>query len=149
MKKILIIFALFISATLAAQTKIDLSQSEFFAGLNENPAKSGKVNLFEDDRLQKLVQKHIDLNNQSKGIPGWRVQIYFGSGKQARDKAQDARTTFLKLYPSIKSYIIYQAPYFKVRVGDFRSKFEALKLKKQITTQFESTWVVEDLISFQ
>ena len=79
---------------------------------------------------------------------GWRVQIFLGSGRDAEKKAEDTKRSFLEKYPDYGAYVTYQAPFFKVKVGDFRrnDKTRAWKFKKQLESDFQTTWVVEDQI---
>lgn len=75
-------------------------------------------------------------------IEGYRVQLYFGS----REKATDVKTEFLKNYPTVKSYISYLAPNFRVRVGNFRTQMAAEAFLVRAKKQFPSAYVVTDKI---
>ncbi|HPS12603.1 MAG TPA: SPOR domain-containing protein, partial [Prolixibacteraceae bacterium] len=48
---------------------------------------------------------------------------------------------------NMKVYVLFQSPDFKVRVGDFRTKSEALKLRNQLKNEFPSVFIIDDLIS--
>lgn len=107
----------------------------------------GLVKIQQDPRILELVQKHVKSSELANGIDGWRIQIYNSSGRVARDEANDERTRFLNKYPDLKAYLIYQPPYFKIRVGDYRSKQEAYKMYKQIVKQFPVSYLVPDKIN--
>ena len=77
-------------------------------------------------------------------MPGYRIQIYFGSERKG---ALDAKTKFLQAYPETEVYLIYQQPYFKVRAGDFRDRFEAHALYKKLLTEFDKVFIVPDKIN--
>jgi len=52
-------------------------------------------------------------------------------------------------FPDIASYILFENPgYFKVRVGDFRSKTEATRLFLLISKDFPDAYMVPDFINF-
>jgi len=56
---------------------------------------------------------------------------------------------FISKFPDINSYQLYADPgYFKIRVGDFRTKAEAAKLFLLITKQFPDAYLVPDFINF-
>jgi hypothetical protein len=74
------------------------------------------------------------------------VEIFFSSELNARQKAQNIKNEFLSSYSGYSAYISYISPDFKVRVGDFRTKNEALKLMKEIQGQFPKAFVVPDVI---
>jgi len=90
------------------------------------------------------VKKRIAINKRQKGIPGYRVQIFFGS---KRKDALEVKADFLKKYPDINAYTKYDEPYFKVRVGDFRTQLKAQKLHKEISGNFPNAFIVNDLIA--
>ncbi len=103
----------------------------------------GKITYIQDNDITSLINKHVICSENNKTISGYRVQIHFGS---EREKAKDIRTRFLKSYPEISAYEVYQQPNFKIRVGDFRTKLEAQKFQRMIVSEFTSSFVVSDEI---
>lgn len=107
----------------------------------------GDVFLYQDWRLLNLVKKHASINDNT--FPGWRVQIFFASGGSAPDQANDLKTKFLTKYDNkYGAYIVYDAPYFKLRVGDFRTRAEAMGFKDLISKNYPNSWVVQDFINY-
>ena len=52
-----------------------------------------------------------------------------------------------QLYPELKAYLLYQAPYFRLRVGNFRDKDEAEEYRKLLSKEFpNSVFLVRDTI---
>ena len=121
-----IIFCLFFFTTLALKSNAQV-------GAN-NP----QVN---DSLIKLLMKRHITINKIKQSIPGYRVQIYFGNN---RNKATEVKNDFMRLYTDVPSYLLYQQPNFKIRVGDFKTRLEAMKLLKQIQPVFESAFIVKD-----
>lgn len=74
-------------------------------------------------------------------MPGYRIQIYFGS---ERAKANTYRSDFLQEYPDMGAYVIYQQPNFKLRVGDFKTRLEAAKFLTEMQTRFAVAFIVND-----
>lgn len=97
-----------------------------------------------DPKLDTLIERNIAANKAANSIPGYRIQVFFGSERKA---AQDAKAKFLQLYPDQEAYLIYQQPYFKVRVGDFRTRLEAYALFKKILPEFDKIFIVPDKIN--
>ena len=100
----------------------------------------------QDPRLEDLVRLHMRRNQQGGKMQGYRVEIFFSSDLNARQRAQQIKGEFLGSYPDINVYITYVSPDFKVRVGDFRTRNEALKLMNEIQGRFPKAFVVPDLI---
>lgn len=128
-------------------TSGNLKEIPVIQSLHSADTTKGKIQLRGDARINELVKRHAAASEAAAGIDGWRIQIYNSSGRVARDEANDERTRFLNKYPELKAYLIYQPPYFKIRVGDYRSKQEAYKMYKQIVKQFPVSYLVPDNIN--
>jgi hypothetical protein len=102
----------------------------------------------QDPELIRLIELHIRKNESIKGMNGFRVEIFFSSALDARQKALQTKAVFLRDYPDMNVYVIYVSPDFKVRVGDFRTKNEALALMKLVQNQFPKAFIVPDIIEF-
>ncbi|MBI4929835.1 MAG: SPOR domain-containing protein [Bacteroidetes bacterium] len=99
-------------------------------------------NIIQDKRLNELVLKHILINEAKKGkMKGYRVQIHFGPEKA---KALDVKSKFISQNHKVDAYLDYQQPYFKIRVGDCRTKLEAYKLLQEIFSDFPGAFIVSD-----
>ena len=103
---------------------------------------SFKTKVVQDYRIDKLNNTHIE----SYSLIGYRIQIYSGNKKQP---AREARLQFSKAFKDVKAHETYQQPYFKVRVGDFRTKLEALKFQKELTGLFPNCFIVKDHIAIE
>lgn len=134
-------------------TVIVFSQTETFkiedSGITPSEIKTtnGTVLITQDLRLRQIVKRHIEVSNNK--FDGWRVQIFFGSGQKAMAQAQNAKKKFLIRYGNKNgAYIVYDSPFFKVRVGDFRTKAEAMYFKSQIKRTFPQSWVIPDKVYY-
>ncbi len=113
-----------------------------------------ELNVYQDARVDSMLKNHISMNQRKKGtdgkqgMDGYRLEIFFSSGLNARGKALEVKTDFLKNFPEENAYISFLSPNFKVRVGDFRTKNEAIKLKHKIRRHYPNAFVVKDIIQF-
>ena len=99
-------------------------------------------NIIQDKRVNELVLKHVLINEAKRGtMKGYRVQIHFGPEKA---KALEVKSKFLTQNRTTSAYLDYQQPYFKIRVGDFRTKAEAYKLLQEISGDFPGAFIVND-----
>jgi hypothetical protein len=106
--------------------------------------KDSTLILTRDERLDKLITKQKDYNTFKQTIPGYRVQIYFGG---VRPKASEVKIEFTREHPTIPAYLTYSAPNYKVRVGDFRTRLEAMKFMKSIEGLYPTIFIVPDEIT--
>jgi len=108
-------------------------------------AQKGNITVIESDGISSLVQKHILLNSKQKTI-GWRIQIFFDSGNNSKSKAYSKKGVFMAMYPDMNVYLMFQSPYYKVRVGDFRTRMDAEGFKQKLLGEFPDAFVVKDEI---
>lgn len=113
-----------------------------FLGLNAIYAQSS-IQIHGINELDSLVLKNQEQNKIANGIQGYRVQLFFGSERKA---AMDAKTKFLQMMPNESVYLIYQQPYFKVRVGDYRTKIEAEAVYRKLLPSFDKLFIIPDKI---
>ncbi len=102
------------------------------------------VQIQSDSKLDTLINKNIAENKSTNAIAGFRIQIFFGS---ERKNALDAKAKVLQLFPDADVYLLYQQPYFKVRVGDYRTKLEAHHMFKELLPHFDKIFIVPDKIN--
>ena len=119
-----------------------IGQQSYYDIVNSNPS------IQRDVRLDSLVMRHRRINQQKNGFEGYRVQLFSGTGTEVRLQANNLRAEFMVLNPDIPAYLIYQAPNFKVRVGDFRTELEAIHMQRELSYQFPGGFVARDLIKF-
>lgn len=107
---------------------------------------SAQVTVVADPAIDLLVAKHIRINEEGKGFPGFRVQIFSDSGNGARERANEKRSAFVSKYPDVPAYLDFNNPNFIVRVGDFRTKLEARKFLNTVAVDFPYSFVRKDMI---
>lgn len=57
---------------------------------------------------------------------GYRVQVFDDNNpRTARAEAEKRRSQVLSLYPDMSVYVTFDSPYWRVKVGDFRTRAEA------------------------
>jgi len=99
-----------------------------------------------DPHIDQLIEKHRQYNLSNPGVDGFRVQIFFDSGNNSKKAAQTAREKFMEVYPEVIAYLTFNSPYYRVRVGDFRTKLEAEGFLFQLTTAYPNAFTVPDRI---
>jgi hypothetical protein len=103
---------------------------------------TGKVIVIEDLRVKEMMGKYIEMNEKCRNrIKGYRVQIHFGAEKS---RAREMKAKFLMRFSEVPAYELYEQPYFKIRVGDFRTRLDAFRFHKQISPEFPGSFIVED-----
>lgn len=108
-------------------------------------AQKSYLKINKDADLDSLIEKNKNLNKIKNGMDGFRIQLFSGT---ERNNANQLKAKFLAAYPTVPAYLIYQQPYFKLRVGDFRNKMEAQYLFNNLSSEFNQAILVADKINF-
>ena len=112
------------------------------------------VKIYQDDRIDSLLNLHKKVNEyhlaneEHDGIEGYRISLYFESGNNSKALTTNVKNQFLRRYSQVGAYIIYVAPYYRLRVGDFRSKIEAERFLQRIIRRYPSAYVIASKIKF-
>jgi hypothetical protein len=145
-----LVWLLFAGQVLLAQQvfSVDSGQGAWNAEGEETevPGILQNVHINQDPRLEKMLKWHIENNKRKDGIDGYRVEIFFSSAMNAKERSLNKKKEFLLKYPEYNVHIKYVSPNFRVRVGDFRTKSEALKLYKTIEQDYPGAFIVSDII---
>jgi hypothetical protein len=145
MKRLFLVITLFFTVGILLAQPLASGNTEM---QNPTPEIFQKLGIEQDPELIRLVGMHIRKNESIRGMNGFRVEIFFSSALDARQRALQTKAAFLRDYPEVNVYVIYISPDFKVRVGDFRTKSEALAMIKQIQDRFPKAFLVPDIIEF-
>lgn len=95
--------------------------------------------------IDDLVDKYERILKAKNGVDGWRVQLKF---KAKEAEILQLKLKFIRLYPSIPILLEYEEPYYRIRVGNCRTKLEAIKIKQQIRQHFPNAYPVPEIINF-
>jgi len=116
---------------------------------------AGKLNIIQDQAIDTLLSRYIISGKKQRtmdgnqGMPGFRIQIYYSSVRNAREESARTRAEFISKFPDIISYVEYREPgWFMVRVGDYRSRVECYKDLMMIKKTFIDAYPVPTVINF-
>ena len=131
-------FFLFISFILSA----------FFAKAQSD---SNSVEVFKDPRIDLLIEKQSELNNTSTknnanrhSAKGYRILIITTS-KSA--EAIKAKATIYNNFPELKPYMWHQAPFYKVKAGNFTERSDAAAYQKKLNVYFPNgVFIMNDIV---
>ena len=107
----------------------------------------GSLNLRQDSRLDRLMQKQRDVYAACSTMNGFRVQIFMEIGNEAVDHANVMKEEFEELYPELPIYLSYEQPNYRLRVGDFRNRVEAEKYLRLLKPKYNLAFVTADIIN--
>ena len=140
---------LFLAGPVVAQTYSSSGgEGDLLTRMLENNG-GEEITIEVDSLLLANYYKFLTQNKKITGVPGYRIRIFSESGLGAKEEQQKCRARFLSLYPDVDAYHAYEEPFFKVYVGDCRTRSEALLLYDRIKKDFPNPILREDYINIK
>ena len=110
------------------------------------------VIIHKDARIDLLVRKQAQINEEwakenKRTMKGFRLMVI---NTNKRDEAIAAKTKVYTFFPELKSYLLYQTPYFKLKAGNFKTRDEADDYRKRLNAFFpKGVFIISDIIEIK
>lgn len=101
---------------------------------NAMAQEEGVVVLHHDSIMETLLVKNeVTEKNNAITAVGYRVQVYSNNNaRKAKTDAFELEEKLVELFPDVKCYVSFSAPFWKVRLGDFSNYAEAVVFSKKV-----------------
>ncbi len=144
-----ILLVLFSAVTLFAQELNGGNEIDnIIKRLQESKPNQGRIVIRQDAQIANLLDLHVLQNAKNPGMQGFRIRIFFELGQNARRNSEESMRVFMEKYPGVKVYQSYDNPYWKISVGDFRSRESAQKFYQQLLIDYPKAFIIPDWINF-
>lgn len=134
---------------MALRLLLSVTISILLVSANAQVAPSGVV-LHKDSRIDALLKKQSDINKvaaiKTNGgkYKGYRVMAL---NTNDRDLAYRTKAQLLSRFPDYQVYMSYQAPFFKLKIGDFIRRNDAEDLRKMVAVMMtKGVYIVPDIV---
>lgn len=110
---------------------------------------SNSVAVHKDPRIDMLIKKQIDINEETtrdtrRSMQGYRILVI---NSNDRNRVFAAKAKIYQSYPELKPYLMYQPPFYKLKVGNFKTKEEAEEYRKDLSRDFTTgLYIIRDVI---
>lgn len=110
---------------------------------------TSSVVVHKDSRVDLLVKKQAEINeettrNARRVAKGFRLLVV---NTNKRDEAIGAKARLYQYFPELKSYLLYQSPYFKLKAGNFKERKDAETYQKKLNAFFPAgVFIMNDVI---
>ena len=105
------------------------------------------VDVNQDESITDAFDQYVE-SNKSRTLTGYRVRIFFDNSRSARTRSEEVAREFAAAHPTVKVYRSHVNPYFKVTVGNFRTKDDAQKFARSISGTYPSVFLVKEHIQY-
>jgi hypothetical protein len=133
--------------------------------ITEHINKSGIITVDQPEALEKRLappvaesqsdeatEKEATNTRPQRKIGGYRVQVFSDNNtRTAKTEARSKAKTIADAFPQYPTYVVYSSPYWRLKVGDFKTKDEAdtaaAQIKKAFPAYASEVRVVRDRIN--
>ncbi|MDR2125230.1 MAG: SPOR domain-containing protein [Prevotellaceae bacterium] len=105
----------------------------------------GKITVIQSADIDEALSLHRAENFKTQKITGYRICIFRDNQQNSRSIALQTKQNFKSEYPDIPIYLEYKNPYFYVYAGDFRTKEDAEKFKREINAEYPKSWLSNEI----
>ncbi len=132
------------ASLLCSQTVAEGERSTIFEALRWSVPGKGEVVVHQSPAIENLVGERMrGINVETTDsltylkVQGFRTQVFSGNNQRAsKDEAFGKEKEIKELFPDVPTYVTYDAPFWKLRVGDFRSHEEAYHMMRLLMDAF-------------
>lgn len=149
MKRILLIFSLLVlgAASLQAQDiEAAAPVDSTLLGRSILSIMGPGITVSQSTTVQQALDNYIRTNG-NKSITGYRIRVYYDNGPQARARSEMIER-MLQQQLGVAVYRTFESPNYKVSVGDFRTKDEALRIYNALKGAYPTAYMIKETINY-
>lgn len=132
------------ASSLSAQMVVEGGRSTLFDAFKRSEPGKGVVVVHQSDAIERMVGERMRGANVEMTdsltflrVHGYRTQVFSGNNQRAsKEEAFRKEKEIREFFPEIPTYVTYDAPFWKLRVGDFRSHEEAYHMMRLLMDAF-------------
>ena len=105
------------------------------------------VTVNQSQAVRNAFQRYV-AQNAAKTLTGYRIRVYYDNGQAARSKSEGIEHDIRSQYPGVGVYRTFESPNYKVSVGDFRTKEEALQIYNSLKAVYPTAYIIKETINY-
>ena len=150
MKRIILILAL-LAVSLSAHAQLDsltrASMDTTLVGRDIMTLMGSGIHVSQTPAMRAALAAYIS-SNSGKKIQGYRIRVFYDNTPQARTRSESVAAYLRNQYPEHGVYRSFESPNYKVTVGDFRTKDEALKIYMALKGIYPTAYIIKENINY-
>lgn len=100
-----------------------------------------------DPKVARYVAMMDSLDAKGVKSQGYRIQLFSASGPNSQTLARKTQSEFISMFAQVPSYTKWSSPSWVVRIGDFRTRLEALEMHQKVQEAFPASFITKDEIN--
>ncbi len=121
--------------------------NETLSGKSVSKVLPWRVKLHQSSSIENATESLVR-KNKGTLTDGFRIRIYFDNKQNSREASAESEARFKRLFPGYNTYRSFKNPFFKVTVGDFRTKADAQVALQRIVRVFPDAFIVKEQMKF-
>lgn len=101
------------------------------------------VTIRQDKRVMGMLEAHAEINRQVDEEEGYRIQINHSKDKNL---IFTEKGKFYKEFSEMDVYVVYEQPYYKLRIGDYDNRLDATRALMEIVEVYQRAFIISDNI---
>ena len=100
-------------------------------------AQNGRLEITQESKLDSIISLKKEVNKEDFTSGQYTIQVFsgnFNDGNELFEKLKNEKTEEL--------FFSFETPYYKIRIGKYISKIDAIKKLKEIKINFPSAFIL-------
>ncbi|MFT4032077.1 MAG: SPOR domain-containing protein [Siphonobacter sp.] len=97
-------------------------------------------------RLDYVLDTLANRNKAVRYVAGYRIQLYTGTKRNEMDAA---KIFIYQTYPELNTYIAYNHPTYRLRVGDFATRLDVERYFNKLKDQYPTATITSDRVTLR
>jgi hypothetical protein len=143
--KIIRLLCLFylVPVVLPAQEEVPDTKSETIVDrINRSEPGKGSVKVIQDAQITERLGKKATSATSSGSfqyveVLGYRIQVFSGNNQRvSKNEAYQKETNVKSVFPELSTYVVFTAPFWRLRIGDFQTFQDARQMMVKLRAEF-------------
>jgi len=143
----IVLLFLLISSGISAQSSSQ--KKEILQDLNSVVPGKGRVMIYEDESISQVLGRPVALPRtvytnaegtiQYYKMRGYKIQAFSGNNQRtSKNEANRKQTLINNSFPELETVVLFDSPFWRLRVGNFQTREEAQKMMTELKETFPS-----------
>ncbi len=110
------------------------------------PSPASGESLTINKKLDTILDTMAQRNKAAKYVAGFRIQLYTGT---KRNELETAKSFVYQSYSELNTYIAYNHPTYRLRVGDFATRLDAERYFNKLKDQYPTATIISDRVTLR
>jgi hypothetical protein len=115
--------------------------------INSSTPGKGSVQVIQDNKITECLgrpgKKNSNEGSATNGgtryveLSGYRIQVFSGNNQRiSKNEAYRKETNVKTTFPELSTYVVFNAPFWRLRVGDFQTFQDAQRMMTKLRSEF-------------